>query len=76
VTSRWAKTDAALDRLDRAISRLEGATPAKASATPDLFGGAELARARQDNARLEQASRQVEARLDAVADRLQDLLES
>jgi hypothetical protein len=43
---------------------------------PDLFGHDELTRARQDYARLDQASRQVESRLDAMADRLQTLLEA
>jgi hypothetical protein len=43
---------------------------------PDLFGHDELTRARQDYARLDQASRLVESRLDAMADRLQTLLEA
>lgn len=87
MTLRFAKTDAALERLDQAIARLEAAAaavpaalapkPAKAgSALPDLFGHDELAQARQDYARLDQASRQVENRLDAMADRLQTLLET
>ena len=84
MTLRFAKTDAALERLDQAIARLEAATasaalapkPAKASsALPDLFGH-ELDQARQDYARLDQASRQVETRLDAMADRLQTLLDT
>lgn len=90
MTLRFTKTDAALERLDQAIARLEKAaaavpaalavpapTPAaKSSAMPDLFGHDELTRARQDYARLDQASRQVETRLDAMADRLQTLLEA
>ena len=88
MTLRFTKTDAALERLDQAIARLEkiaAAAPtalaapaptAKSSAMPDLFGHDELTRARQDYARLDQASRQVEGRLDAMADRLQTLLEA
>lgn len=87
MTLRFSKTEAALERLDQAINRLEAAAAAapaaltvpkagKASVMPDLFGNDELNRARQDYARLEQASRQVESRLDAMADRLQTLLET
>jgi BMFP domain-containing protein YqiC len=85
VTLRFAKTDAALDRLDKAISRLEKAVteappPAapspKTSTMPDLFGSDELNRTRQDYAKLDQASRHVEARLDTLADRLQTILDS
>jgi hypothetical protein len=78
-SSRWSKTDAALNRLDQAIARLERALPAGASApprAPDLFAGDELSRVRQDYSKLDQASRQVEAKLDSMVDRLQDLLES
>jgi exonuclease VII small subunit len=75
-SSPWRKTDAALQRLDQAIARLERALPAAPPRAPDLFGGDELNRARQDYAQLDQASRQVEARLDQMADRLQTLLES
>jgi uncharacterized protein (DUF3084 family) len=86
LTLRFTKTETALERLDQAITRLESAAqaapaalapkPAKPSAMPDLFGHDELTRARQDYARLDQASRQVESRLDAMADRLQTLLEA
>ena len=90
MTLRFTKTEAALERLDQAIARLEKAAaaapaalavpappaPAKSSAMPDLFGHDELTRARQDYARLDHASRQVEGRLDAMADRLQLLLEA
>lgn len=89
MTLRLTKTDAALERLDQAIARLEkaaaavptalvlpGTAAARSSAMPDLFGHDELTRARQDYARLDQASRQVENRLDAMADRLQTLLEA
>lgn len=87
MTLRFAKTDAALDRLDKAISRLEKALaeaqpPAPApslkssAAMPDLFGNDELDRSRQDYAKLDQASRQVEARLDTLADRLQTILDN
>jgi exonuclease VII small subunit len=88
LTLRFTKTDAALERLEQAVARLEGAVAAlpgglsapkagKApAALPDLFGHDELTRARQDYARLDQASRQVEGRLDAMADRLQTLLET
>lgn len=87
MTLRFTKTEAALERLDQAIIRLETAVSAapaalaapkaaKSSVMPDLFGHDELTRARQDYARLDQASRQVETRLDAMADRLQTLLET
>jgi hypothetical protein len=86
VTLRFAKTDAALDRLDKAISRLEKAvteapapaapSPKTASSAPDLFGNDDLNRSRQDYAKLDQASRHVEARLDTLADRLQNILDS
>lgn len=86
MTLRFTKTDAALDRLDKAISRLEKAiaeapapapaSPKTASATPDLFGDDELTRTRQDYAKLDQASRHVETRLDTLADRLQGILDS
>jgi len=87
LTLRFTKTDAALERLDQAIERLEKAATAvpaalatptakSSSAMPDLFGHDELTRARQDYARLDQASRLVESRLDAMADRLQTLLEA
>ncbi len=87
MTLKFIKTDAALDRLEAAIARLEKAVAeapaaapapapsAKSSAIPDLFGNDELDRTRQDYARLDQASRQVETRLDAMADRLQTLIE-
>ncbi len=87
MTLRFTKTEAALERLDQAIARLEKAAAAspvpitapapapKSAAMPDLFGHDELTRARQDYARLDQASRVVESRLDAMADRLQTLLE-
>lgn len=86
MTLRFAKTDAALDRLEKAISRLEKAVAeappspapapkAAASSTPDLFGNDDLNRSRQDYAKLDQASRQVEARLDTLADRLQTILD-
>lgn len=87
MTLRFSKTEAALERLNQAITQLEAAAAAapaaltvqkagKASAMPDLFGDDELTRARQDYARLDQASRVVETRLDAMADRLQTLLET
>ena len=74
-STRWAKTDAALNRLDQAIARLERAIPASPARAPDLFGGDELSQVKQDYAKLDQASRQVEAKLDGMVDRLQDLLE-
>jgi hypothetical protein len=73
-----------MDRLDKAISRLEmtlaeappPAPPApRSAAMPDLFGNDELNRTRRDYAKLDQASRQVEARLDTLADRLQTILD-
>lgn len=41
----------------------------------DLFGTAELKATRDDYARLDEASQIVEARLDAVIDRLKTILE-
>ena len=88
MTLRFTKTETALERLDQAINRLEAAAEAmpaalaptppapKSSSMPDLFGHDELNRVRQDYASLDQASRQVETRLDAMADRLQLLLEA
>ncbi len=88
MTLRLTKTEAALERLDQAIARLELAAAAapdgltssasapKSQAMPDLFGHEELTRVREDYARLDQASRNVESRLDAMADRLQTLLEA
>jgi hypothetical protein len=90
VTLRFAKTDAALDRLDKAIARLEktldeapapspvpaAPSPKSAAAIPDLFGDTELPQTRQDYAKLDQASRHVEARLDTLADRLQSILDN
>jgi hypothetical protein len=75
-TSRWAKTDAALNRIDQAIARLEAMMTVPEPKMPDLFGNDDLGRARKDYAKLDQASRQVEARLDDMATRLQALLES
>jgi hypothetical protein len=70
-STRWAKTDAALNRLDQAITRLERAIPVPGSKprAPDLFGNDDRV------AKMEQASHTVEARLDDMAERLQDLLE-
>jgi hypothetical protein len=90
VTLRFAKTDAALDRLDKVIARLEttldeapapapvpaAPPPKSAAAIPDLFGDTELTQSRQDYAKLDQASRHVEARLDTLADRLQTILDN
>ena len=85
MTLRFAKTDAALDRLDKAISRLEialaeapppAAPSPKSASMPDLFGNDEVNRSRQDYAKLDHASRQVEARLDTLADRLQTILDN
>ena len=91
MTLKFIKTDAALDRLEGAIARLEkvvaeapapapvaaapAPAPSKSAAMPDLFGNDDLSSARQDYAKLDQASRQVENRLDAMADRLQSLIE-
>lgn len=74
-SARWAKTDLALQRLDRAIARLEQAVPPTLPRIPDLFSGDEVTRASQDYAKLDRASREVEARLDEMVDRLHAILE-
>ena len=63
---------AAIDRLEQAVRRLDGALGRPES---DLFGHAELSVSRDDYARLDQTTRVVEARLDAVIDRLKTILE-
>jgi hypothetical protein len=62
----------AVDRLEKAVSRLEALM---GSSTADLFGNAELKATRDDYTRLEEASRVVESRLDAVIGRLKTILE-
>lgn len=74
-SSQWLKTDQALLRLDHAIARLEQALSAKPPLRDDLFAGEEVQKVKQDYARLDDASRLVEARLDHMVDRLQAILE-
>ena len=66
------RSRAAIERLERSLFRLENA-----SVTPkiDLFGSEELRVVREDYARLDGTTRLVEARLDAVIDRLKTILE-
>jgi hypothetical protein len=75
LSTRWAKTDVALHRLDRAIGLLEQVLPTAPQGIADLFGGDEATRASQDYAKLDHASREVEARLDTMVDRLHAILE-
>jgi hypothetical protein len=63
---------AAVERLERALLRLESAL---AKPKGDLFGSEELRIARDDYARLDGTARLVEARLDTVIDRLKFILE-
>ena len=80
------RLDQAISRLEKAVAEAPppassappppSPSPKSASATPDLFGTDEVDRTRQDYAKLDQASRHVEARLDTLADRLQNILES
>ena len=65
------RSRAAIERLERALLRLESAA---AGPGVDLFGGDELQAVRNDYARLDGTARVVEARLDAVIDRLQTIL--
>ncbi len=66
------RSRAALERLDRAVQRLEGAA---GQAHGDLFLAEDLRRARDDYARLDHTTRLVEARLDGVIGRLKFVLE-
>ncbi len=66
------RSRAAIERLERALQRLEGAT---AHHNGDLFLEGELRRARDDYRRLDEASRLVEARLDGAIGRLKLILE-
>ncbi len=62
----------AVDRLERAVRRLEGAM---GRPTADLFANRAMPAGRDDDVRLAQTARLVEARLDAVIDRLKTILE-
>ena len=66
------RSRAAIERLERALLRLENAT---AKPKADLFGGEDLRLAHDDYARLDGTARLVEARLDSVIDRLKIILE-
>ncbi|MDR3436528.1 hypothetical protein [Telmatospirillum sp.] len=71
-TNSLPRSRGAIDRLEKAVNRLEDAMGQPAA---DLFGTAELKATRDDYARLDEASQIVEARLDAVIDRLKTILE-
>ena len=63
----------AIDRLEQAVHRLEGTMGRPKG---DLFGHSDaLSDGADDYARLDQTTRVVEARLDAVIDRLKTILE-
>jgi uncharacterized protein with von Willebrand factor type A (vWA) domain len=70
-----AKTDAALQRLDQAVARLEWLLPKCADPGQDVEAMAAVSPDAAAYATLDSASRQVEARLDLVVERLQSLLE-
>ena len=65
------RSRAALERLDRAVQRLEGVA---GQAHGDLFLAEDLRQARDDYARLDHTTRLVEARLDGVIGRLKLVL--
>ncbi len=73
-SARLDKTDAALQRLENAVARLEWVLPGAQLPAPDLFGTDALAVARQDYVRLDQATRHVEDRIGLMVDRLQAIL--
>lgn len=62
----------AIDRLEQAVHRLEGTMGRPKG---DLFGHSDAPTGTDDFARLDQTTRVVEARLDAVIDRLKIILE-
>ena len=62
----------AIDRLEQAVIRLEGAMGRPKG---DLFGNSDLPAGRDDFERLDQTTRLVETRLDAVIGRLKTILE-
>jgi hypothetical protein len=66
------RSQAAVDKLERAVNRLEGAMGRPHG---DLFGDAEQAVSQDDYDRLDHTARLVETRLDAVIDRLKTILE-
>lgn len=66
------RSRAAIDRLEQAVHRLEGSM---GRPRDDLFGHSDLPADADDYARLDQTTRVVEARLDAVIDRLKTILE-
>jgi hypothetical protein len=66
------RSRAAIDSLEKAVHRLEGAMGRPKG---DLFGNADLLVSQDDYERLEQTTRVVEARLDAVIDRLKTIIE-
>ncbi len=83
-----SRLERAVARLEKCLSDriIPGTAPREAPAknpdmfraspqSQDLFGADELARAHQDYAKLESASRTVEQRIDQVVDRLQTLME-
>jgi hypothetical protein len=62
----------AIDKLERAVQRLEGAMGRPGG---DLFARPERVTSTDEYERLDQTTRLVEARLDAVIDRLKTILE-
>lgn len=68
----FARSRAAIDKLERAVMRLEGALGRPKG---DLFVNDALRAAQDDYVRLEGTAQMVETRLDAVIDRLKTILE-
>jgi hypothetical protein len=77
-TNSLPRSRVAMDKLERAVNRLEGALGRPQA---DLFGHAERRpdfdgeNHQDDFARLEETTRVVETRLDAVIERLRTILE-
>lgn len=70
-----ARVQRALERLDRAMGRLEAAAAARVEApASDTASAAELEAARNDNARLREANETVTRRLEQTILRLRSVL--
>lgn len=67
------RSRAAIEQLEHAVSRLEGAVARNRDG--ELSLAAELRRAREDYARLDDTTRLVEQRLDGVIGRLRLMIE-
>lgn len=65
------RSRAAIDRLEQAVHRLEGMTGRPRG---DLFGHTDLPAGGDEQTRLDETTRVVETRLDAVIDRLKTIL--